>query len=342
MRVRAPACRLPGGGLAAGGPEPASVRYRLATPDCAIELLSVGDRVEGGTYRVHSRFRRAVNFTDGRRIVSVVTGGRDAGPLNIVVNRLDAPRVRTLHVEGRSVSLDGVPLSATDAVIYRSSLKFDRRDLPALTRNLRFFEVALRERAPERSLAFLLAPSRIVHLRSGFERELARHVEHCARDIFFGDVVRGVARVRGCGFGLTPAGDDLVAGLLLALRVLELATGRDLGTVRSAVADAARSGNALSETFLVMAAEGRASESVKSVVAALSGGSAGDVETCVDRVLAVGATSGADMAVGFCMALRRGLSGWPREPFPGRARGPGRVGFVAEDGRRPAGEGVAW
>ena len=36
-------------------------------------LLSIGDKVREGTYRLHSRFRRAVNFTDGRRMVILVT-----------------------------------------------------------------------------------------------------------------------------------------------------------------------------------------------------------------------------------------------------------------------------
>ena len=35
-------------------------------------LLSVGDRIEEGTYRLHSEFRRAVNFADNRRMVFLV------------------------------------------------------------------------------------------------------------------------------------------------------------------------------------------------------------------------------------------------------------------------------
>ena len=51
-------------------------------------LLSIGDEVREGTYRLHSCFRRAVNFTDGRRLVTLVTPDVGAGPVNIVVRDL--------------------------------------------------------------------------------------------------------------------------------------------------------------------------------------------------------------------------------------------------------------
>ncbi|MFH1501411.1 MAG: DUF2877 domain-containing protein [Candidatus Eisenbacteria bacterium] len=274
-------------------------------------MLSLGDRVEDGTYRVHSRFRRAVNLTDGRRIVSVVSHDVDAGPINVVVSRLDPVSVSGLEVDGRSLSMGGASLLADDVAVYRSSLSFDPRDLPALERNLGVLRRLLTERAPERSLAFLLDGARLARLGPGFERALARHVGTCVRDIFYGDIARGVARLSGCGFGLTPAGDDFLAGLLTALRVLELATGRDLASARADVSASARTGNALSMTFLELAAQGLVFESTRDLLTALSRGGARDVRAAVDRVVSVGATSGADAAVGLCMTLRAGLAGWP-------------------------------
>ena len=53
-----------------------------------MKILSIGDEVREGTYRLHSCFQRAVNFTDGRRLVTLVTPDIGAGPVNIVVGDL--------------------------------------------------------------------------------------------------------------------------------------------------------------------------------------------------------------------------------------------------------------
>ena len=50
-----------------------------------MKLLSVGDQIERGSYTVHSRFRRAVNFSNGRHLVFLVSQEIGAGPLNIVL-----------------------------------------------------------------------------------------------------------------------------------------------------------------------------------------------------------------------------------------------------------------
>ena len=51
-------------------------------------LISIGDRVEEGLYRFHSRFNRAVNFTQGDHLVSVVAEEIGDGPRNIVMRDL--------------------------------------------------------------------------------------------------------------------------------------------------------------------------------------------------------------------------------------------------------------
>ncbi len=279
-----------------------------------------------------------VNLTDGRRIVSVVAADVDAGPINLVVSRLDPRAVSDLRVDGRSIVIDGTRLLADDVTVYRSALAFDPRDLSTLRRNLRLLTSLLNEVASAKSLAFLLAAERYIHFGSGFERELARHIETCVHDIFGGDLIRGVTRIRGCGFGLTPSGDDFIVGLLVALRLLELATGRDLAAVRSAVAGAAETGNALSATFISLAADGLVFEGTRNLVSAFSRDGGRDVRAAAEQMVAVGSTSGADVAVGLCMGLSFGLDGWPG----GFVR---RVGGAGDDflcGAGRGGEEVVW
>ena len=93
-----------------------------------MEAIIIGNRIRQGTYRLHSRFDHAINFTDGHSLVSLVTPDVGAGPVNIVVTTLPRasvppaplahpqhgpPPTRETHPE--------LPTSRHDAVNPRSS-----------------------------------------------------------------------------------------------------------------------------------------------------------------------------------------------------------------------------
>ncbi len=323
----------------------------MVVPREMIEIVSFGDLVESGFYHVHSRFTRVVNMTDNGRFVSLVTPDIDAGPLTIVVRGLDPSGVEGLTIEmgagtpcdgatspddgdislcpGWTITLDGRRIPLDGGRIYKSAIDFQPHTLPRFRKNLGILGLLLAELAPEKSLAFLLERERLAEFRAGFERAVVDHIGHSVRDILHGDTLRGVERLKGCGFGLTPAGDDFIVGLLIATHILERsvepvragarsvsatgasskrsaagsALGRNLALLRTRIFETARSGNTLSDTFLYLAEGGFVTQGMKDLVAALSFGTPGDVRRCAEHLFSVGATSGADMAVGLQMTL---------------------------------------
>lgn len=279
----------------------------MALHDGGLEIVSVGDLVPEGIYCVHSRFSRAVNLTDGASLITVAVPSVGAGPRNIVIRGCILPNIERLRVSAEVVTLNGMSLPYDRARVYSSSIVIEHLDLPGFRRQLRVLEDLLVELAPPRSLAFLLANGSLADFRAGFEQTFARHVSQCVKDILRHDTMYGLERLAGCGFGLTPSGDDFVAGALTAMSVVELATGRDLRPVREHVLGKVRTSNVVSDTLLSLAAEGRVSESVKGLVGALGHGSCADVRTATEKILAHGSTSGADFAVGLCIFLRSRL-----------------------------------
>jgi hypothetical protein len=232
----------------------------------------------------------------------------DAGPININVRGFDASTVRVLKVERGAVTLDGARLPFDDRFVYLSEVRLLRPDRGAFLAGVAQLSALLVTHAPGKSLAFLLDQSRMSDLSDGFERTLGTHINHCVRDILYRDRLRGVRRLRGCGFGLTPSGDDFIAGFLLGLNVLGALGLSDWAETRRDVLQTALSGNTLTDALLFLAEEGRVFESMKLLIAALAAGSSGDISAAAERLLSVGATSGADIAVGFCMTLREGLA----------------------------------
>ncbi len=279
----------------------------MARHDAGLEIVSIGDLVQEGTYHIHSRFRRVVNLTDGAALVTLAVPAIGAGPLNIVVQGLVPIGVERLRVRSGVVDVNDTSLPYDSSRIYSSRIELASVDFGVLRRQLRELEQLLVELAPPKSLAFLLAGRSMSEFRPGFERTLARHAAHGVHDILGHDMLRGIERLAGCGFGLTPSGDDFIAGMLTAMTVLERTTGKSLRRMREQVLERTTSSNAVSRTLLSLAAAGRVPAGVRSLIEALGRDSQAEVRTATESVLAQGSTSGADFAVGLCLFLRSRL-----------------------------------
>jgi hypothetical protein len=109
----------------------------------------------------------------------------------------------------------------------------------------------------------------------------------------------------GLGVGQTPAGDDVLMGVLHALWSLPLAPDRCQALSRAIVAAAAPRTTSLSAVWLEAAGRGEATEPWHDLVSALSGESCRDAVTAaVGRIRAMGHTSGVWALAGFAAALR--------------------------------------
>jgi hypothetical protein len=126
-----------------------------------------------------------------------------------------------------------------------------------------------------------------------------------------------VASVVGAGPGLTPSGDDLLCGVLLALRL----AGRvdDLALLWAAVSPLLAATTSLSAALLAEAAEGYAAPPVVRLASALAeevpavgdtsavgdtpGADRPPVEALVAEVLAIGHSSGAELLAGLAGTL---------------------------------------
>ncbi|MBP7829388.1 MAG: DUF2877 domain-containing protein [Kiritimatiellae bacterium] len=283
-----------------------------------MKVVSVGDRVEAGAYRLHSRFKTVTNYRleAGRprpAVLCLVTPAVGSGPINVVVEG-EFPEADSVVLESDVLMLDGrrSPLGPR----YDSALP-EGPPAPAMVEALTRH---LRAAAHPKSLAFLLDESRAANFRPGFEQNMAKQIRDGARLLLGADPAQGARLLRGCGFGLTPAGDDLLAGALIASHLAgptrhpERGKGfpspapGSLWRSLAALGMTGSSGTLLSDAFLALAAEGRVNEPVKQLLAALVGADTEAMPSCADRVLAHGETSGADILTGLVLAVHKGFN----------------------------------
>jgi Protein of unknown function (DUF2877) len=158
--------------------------------------------------------------------------------------------------------------------------------------------------------------------------------EWLSDDLARGDASGVVAAVLGRGTGLTPAGDDLLAGALAALRALRSPAAGELGMAVRARAPAATT--RLSAALLEAADVGALVPEAAGVLRAVAG--RGPVEAAAGRLVDLGHTSGWHLAAGLLVGVTHGGAG-VRDRLPafegdGFRRKRTRV-------RGPAGPGVA-
>ena len=113
-----------------------------------------------------------------------------------------------------------------------------------------------------------------------------------------------VPRLLGAGPGLTPLGDDVLSGWLVAAAATGAAArGGVRDAVRAHTGRTAARTSMLSATLLHCAGDGEALPEVRDLVQALAGVRPERVDRALDRLLAVGGTSGAGLALGCLLAL---------------------------------------
>jgi Protein of unknown function (DUF2877) len=130
-------------------------------------------------------------------------------------------------------------------------------------------------------------------------------VDRLAEGLRSGDSGGAVSALVGRGTGLTPSGDDLVAGTLAALRALGAPAADELGEAVRALAPGATT--RLSAALLQAADVGGLVPEAGGVLRALAGGS--DVEAAAARLVALGHNSGWHLSAGLLIGVAHAGAG---------------------------------
>jgi hypothetical protein len=131
------------------------------------------------------------------------------------------------------------------------------------------------------------------------------------------------AALIGLGPGLTPSGDDFLVGLFAVLNVANSPCHPMRAICDGVVAIARTSTHAISVAALANAARGRVRGSIEALMRAMIDGAPDALCCALDRVLAIGATSGSEIAAGLASGFAANLQAGARA-LGGGARTPAR------------------
>lgn len=142
------------------------------------------------------------------------------------------------------------------------------------------------------------------------ERQLHGALQQLAEDAGSGSEGRlyeGAARLVGMGIGLTPSGDDFLTGLFAALAAADPAHRQWPARERGLWLSRARGRTTfVAYEMLRHVLGGKVNQALLQLIQALdarTGASAGQIQLYIKQLLAIGSTSGTDMAAGLAFGL---------------------------------------
>lgn len=278
-------------------------------PVAPVGVASMGDCVRPGRYALLSRFRRVENFTDGVHLAALVSHDTGGGPFHIVLEGDSFGRVRELEVRPDALCLDGaLLLPLKDVPRFDSSMPVSADlSMAAQAGRLAELEQWLLENAPPRSMVFALRHDPGTAHRPGFERVMAEQLQQGVDAFRAGDDDEAVRLLRGCGLGLTPSGDDFLAGWFIARHLRSRMSGEQDRARIAHLAAAAVEGRlplSLPVVFLRLAGAGRVNARTRRLIQALQQAGRDAWVSAAAAVMQTGATSGADWLAGFVTAAR--------------------------------------
>jgi len=265
-----------------------------------MRILSFGDCIISGEYCLHSKFTNGVNYSFNNSLLSVVSKKIESGPINIVVDDIVQFLEDEVVIKGQRLLCNGFVYNLEDNLEYNSEINRNVIADLKIETVIDMLLPLLVGRAPVLSLAFVFDENRKKYFRSSFERYFIDKFSAGIEKLREGKAVECAEMINGLGFGLTPSGDDFIAGMLYALYLLQEITGKEnLVSLRKNICKAAETVNIISLNAMKMAANGRFGENFKSMVSALAQNNEIKICEAVHNILNMGATSGADMLTGF-------------------------------------------
>lgn len=269
-----------------------------------MHVESFGDCLISGIYTVHSRFRQSAHFIGGQNLISLVDSTVGKGPNHIVVAGLDIGAVHTIEIADRTIHIDGTACARKEEREYSSRLTAQRLNMRKLQKSIHELEQCVYDNASENSFPNLIRKNMRNLEHSQFNIVLAEQLASGWQALKRGAFESGVRLLIGAGYGLTPSGDDFVAGYCSGLY---LGGASFAGLRRRIVKIIDRAGeatNILSRTMLRHCCRGRFYERAKYLLAALRSGNTREIGDSASAMCAVGETSGTDFSFGLLCALQ--------------------------------------
>lgn len=265
--------------------------------------MIAGDRLLPGVYNYYAGFVRVDNFTDTRGNIVAVSNDLSLLHANAIIHENYVPgTVKRLIISDYEIILDQKAYTAEQYQVFDSGFAYRAINLQALQNQIKTFLNQNKNELPKYSLLFLLIPEIKTDPISSFNQLLQQEFEK-AFSFFDDDFFESIRRFRSKGKGLTPAGDDFIAGVLYGIDCLESISKSNYSDIKIQITEIAKNDNLFSRNMQQLAEEARYFKRLQDFLTRFFCQEEPKTISPFRQLIRTGDTSGADLLSGFFAVL---------------------------------------
>jgi hypothetical protein len=258
----------------------------------------IGDSLTPGGYQQYASFRRIDNFINNSGSIVAITDDLSLlAPNTIIVDKFYPEQHAEIIIHPNSIILNNNVYHIEPSNIYDSGFVWPNINFVQFKNTVLNFIQLHSGTFPKQSLLSLLIPAKDVY-PSAFDKAAFTAFEH-AFSLLHVRFFDSISAFRGKGRGLTPSGDDFIAGLLYGIHCLELLTQKNYAGIKTRVFELAAGSNLFSNNMLQLAKNARYFKRLQDFLNALANKNPENVISSFRHLTSIGHTSGADLIAGF-------------------------------------------
>ncbi|OFX50503.1 MAG: hypothetical protein A2046_10665 [Bacteroidetes bacterium GWA2_30_7] len=267
-----------------------------------IKFLNYGDSIISGKYTKYSEFNHVINYESNGKLLSVIDTNVPLMPNSLQISNFDINFHSHIEITNSLIIIDNSEVLINSILKYDSTLDLSKLNLHSLLRNISLISENI-NLFNTKSYAFLIDNNLSNNFDSAFEKALLRTVKAGYEEIITGNIEFGIEKIKGTGYGLTPSGDDFIAGLLFGLHINEILYGKKLLILKAKIFEIAKSKNLYSTNFLYFAKEGLYFEYLKNLIINLGLNDNFEILKAIKKMVSYGESSGSDLLTGLYLCI---------------------------------------
>jgi len=270
-------------------------------------INGAGNLLPQGKFTLHSEFKEVVNFINSeQQILTLAYDEKFLSPNTILISGANFSFIETILIDEKKISFWGIDFYMDEFEIFDSFFKYKSSENINLKTKISKFEDAYLSKFNEKSLRFLLNEKYETNFESSFDKAFVKHIKAAFNEIQNNDFYAGISKIKGSGFGLTPSGDDFVAGMLYAFDVLKNISSNQIDVDLNKIRETATGKNPISNSLIYYASKGAYYKRFKDFLEAFLYDE-DKLEQTFNNLIEIGETSSSDMLTGFLTTLNKNL-----------------------------------
>ncbi len=268
-----------------------------------MNIIAYGDGFKNDIYYFHSGFEKIDNFVNhAKEFISISSNNTYLASNTIIVDDFISGEFSKVIIKNNNVLIDNQNYELDSGFKYNSSFKYPEISISEIQVKINNFLNKCENLFPAKSLIFLLNPVLKRNFVSLFDRAYVEQMEY-AFSLFQKDFFISITEFKSRGGGLTPSGDDFIAGLLFGIDCLEQIEKKNYDYLKKEIIKISKTNNLFSSNMIGMAGDSKYFKRLKEFLFAFFYLTLESENYLFNQLISVGDTSGADLISGFFTIL---------------------------------------